>query len=275
MTKIEVLPGSCDCDSSSTRSASEQHESRDSVKVTRISLEIPHEGPQAAAALISVLAYPGRDEDEKWANCYQSMLAWHIRDKLRDRAWAASPQTIIPALLQIPARTVENTLNHALYRIKSHRLPAADMAGNLLVLTAFGKAGAVNKLAERTAVRLAGTPVGWGTGVAQDEQNWNRTNVLSRIWTPSKPVAHIALAFRNICVERFGSQAFRIIELFEGEWVARAVQQSEDYARALASTCPRSFSPEDFLWLRLRECGLDGGLVAATQSHLTPPTIET
>ena len=82
----------------------------------------------------------------------------------------------------------------------------------------------VNALAEHTAQALNRAPTGWGRRRAT---GWTRENVISRIWTPTKPVLHLALALRGVIISKFDERAVNMHELLEGDWVLNAIQWAE------------------------------------------------
>ena len=82
----------------------------------------------------------------------------------------------------------------------------------------------VNALAEFTAQTLNRAPTGWAKRKAK---GWTRENVISRIWTPTKPVLHLALVLWGVIDSKFGGRAANMRELLEGDWVPNAVRCAE------------------------------------------------
>lgn len=88
----------------------------------------------------------------------------------------------------------------------------------------FGQRFSVNWFAAVYAQKLNSRPVSDGFG---GKGGWTRDTVLRRIWSPSKPVIHIAMAIDEVWRKEDLKRNFDFLRMLEGDWLEAAVEKAK------------------------------------------------
>ena len=202
-----------------------------------------------AATYLGVLSYP--ESKQKRQDFIRAVLAYAEINRClhEDNIW--HPQTVIPGLLIMNPKKVEHTIDRAIYRLKTHRIVAAEMAAFIMMNdTEFlqvridGKRPTVNRMAARAAEMLSATP----------QLEWSPEHVKKRVWSATKPVIHLAIAFRGIILERFFERSVDFDNLIEQpNWVERAIKTAEMLRQILATHKPLRYrDPSDYNMIQVQ-----------------------
>ncbi len=193
------------------------------------------DGPVAYLAL---LAYPDPRERNK-----QKSFAMALRlNQLQTRAMANPTeawrrQLIEPSLLLLEQGASDKPLDQGIYRLKTHRAVAAEIAACMLLQEGLGHRLTLRAATKRARHLLGSTPLEWGR---QTIQNPSPDNVRQRYWATTKPVLHLAVALRGMNIKRYdkGSKVRLDDLLSRPEWVAPALRQAETLRQhMIASAC--------------------------------------
>ncbi len=190
---------------------------------------LPIEGgatPLGAAAYLALLAYP--------PSCSEVPK----RDAFIDAARGLLAITALGGLPLQPERRAETALDAACYRIRTRRLPAAEMAWPLLAASCdrvevqlVGRRPSIDAAVELMAPRLT----------ARNKAGWWPEDIRRRIWAESRPVLHLALAYRAYLLSTPGRlpghrfPAFDEVLLWP-DWVGQAVRRAEWLRQVIVQT---------------------------------------
>jgi hypothetical protein len=156
---------------------------------------------EAGATLLSWLAYPAADQEPLRANfwaalCRQTIIA--LANENFD-GWAWRHQPIKPGFFVVSDDTAEKQFRDGFKMIEDrllagHRYGAPFLKGLEVgrVMQVGGFEAAVSNMANLTAAELG--------------MNDGEKNVLHRIFVPSKPVLHAAVAMQSVIQEHFAGQ---------------------------------------------------------------------
>ena len=187
---------------------------------------IPHSG-DGAVAYLALLAYPDPRECDKQESFAIALRLHQLQTRaMEDPTEAWRRQSIEPVLLLLDQRASDKLLDQGIYRLKTHRAIAAEMAAQMLLWEGLGHRLTLRAATKRARHLLGSTPLEWGR---QTIQNPSPQNVQHRYWASSKPVLHLAVALRGVIIERHGTGGKVRLDglLASPAWVAPALRQAE------------------------------------------------
>jgi hypothetical protein len=218
---------------------------------------------KAAVCVLAWLAYPAAtDEDRRRRIKFEqnALAAWFRRRAIADPVWAMRSCKMPPALLFATAKEIPKVLERAEKLLFSRRLPAGYMLGTLVTRDAFkhgplAQHPAFKRISIEVCVRVEGQsrPASLNmlaSEIAEIANNptieWqfesggaNRTSVIRRIWSPSKPVAHLALALLSHVMQKCEKTLPQTLTLLEGGWLEPVLLNAEMIRQLVVSLdCP-------------------------------------
>lgn len=154
---------------------------------------------ESAARLFAVLAYP---DDKKRRQLFEDALCnKFIREFSKNPEWSSTTQAIRPRHALMDAGQADSQLKRGVRIINDERLIAAKMGAPAFAEVVQRVTGIVHP-----GLKAAGptSDDAW-TAVAADldqrrkhKSDGNKGNVISRAWSPSRPVIHLCLALHGV-----------------------------------------------------------------------------
>jgi hypothetical protein len=199
---------------------------------------------EAGASLLTLLAYPEANRENKREELHKSLCALAVRAIYPlDSESALRPQAIKPIYAFRTEREIKRDLR-TLYRRHRHRMIAGRMA-----IAFLQKASGITPKVPGTTGRLSIDAL--CTLVADDAGYTEPENVETRIWRPSLPVIHVAAAVQVLLHSSPGSihagQLMNSRTLIE--WVVR---EAEEYEQLFARSRFRGIDVNGLIKIRLR-----------------------
>lgn len=220
---------------------------------------------EASARVLAWLAYPAAtDGDRRRRNQFQNYAvgAWFRHRAMADPAWACQSHKMPPALLFMSEKKILKVLRHADNVLYSRRLAAGSMLGTLMARDTFKhgslaqhpalrralrllpghvevcaevqgqkRPASVNMLASRVAKTANDPTIEWQF----ESGGANRNSVIRRIWSPSKPVAHLALALICYVEQKCENTLPSALTLLEGGWLESVLLNAEIFRQLVVS----------------------------------------
>lgn len=182
-----------------------------------------------AAAYLAWLAYPGEAEAARRRAFVEAWRALIVKAAVRQ----GFPRVkVLRRLRGQTLKEINRKIRHGVTRIVFYRWPAAVMAEFVMI-------GAPITQAVRLKIAKGGR--------LRFDARANASNVFARVWRPSLPVIHLALALREVCKAR--GARFDAAELVRRpDWLPGAIDDAERF-RILLLTIPK-FGAENFIRLR-------------------------
>ncbi len=212
---------------------------------------------KAAVCVLAWLAYPAAtDEDRRRRLKFEqnALAGWFRHRAMADPVWAMRSCKMPPALLFATGENIPKVLERAENVLLSRRLAAGWMLRSLMAryileeefaqhpalrsalrLRHIGnievcvdvegrkRPAAVSVLASKIAEIANASTKEWRFGLGGAD----RSSVLNRIWSPSKPVVHLALALQSYVAEKCENILPRTLTLLEGDWLESVLFNAE------------------------------------------------
>ncbi len=215
--------------------------------------------PEAAARVLAWLTYPAaKDGDRRLRNQFQNYAcaAWFRDRAMADPDWAWQSHKMPPALLFVPEKKIPGVLERAENVLFSRRLAAGSMLGTLMARDTFKHGSlaqhpAFKRISIEVCVRVEGQsrPASvnmLASEIAETANNptieWrfesggaNRNSVIRRIWSPTKPVAHLALALLSHVEQKCENTLPWTLTLLEGGWLESVLFNAERIRQLVVS----------------------------------------
>jgi hypothetical protein len=201
---------------------------------------------ESAAALLTFLAYPEPEADEATLGntlaflCHRNLIMRYLTDE----AWATIPQVMKPiyAFHKEPSGNEVRQLNRRL----RDRIAAARMAVPFFQEVALGRMPKLPRRMKRLSLNQMSAFVMDDIDVKDPE------NIGSRIWRPSLPVIHLALATLEAAdrLTKLGLSAGWDMLLANPELAKWIVDESEGIATVLLQSGRLSIEPEMLIRVR-------------------------
>lgn len=174
----------------------------------------------AAAAFLAVLAFPKEHaRRDRFVRCCK---AYFIKYGIKVRGYPK--KSFRPEFRQYPNHKIweQGPMRTAARIITQHRLAAAE--------TAFGIASSsISKQSRlRITVRRDGVPitsVNKASEAMGNVEGGRDTNWITQVWSPSKPVLHLAMALRSALLERPEADIWRLVD--HPDWARDALKTAE------------------------------------------------
>ncbi len=143
----------------------------------------------AVALFLSRVAVPGAGDAKKRDALYDSLCAWMIRQRAKDDpAWANQPQSIVPRLAVRGEAEITKDLKPFNLMIRD-RLTAGHIAAAFLKAAETGGTPVLPPGAARLSLNeIAASVLG-------DLDMTDPSNILTRLWRPSRRVIHLCAAW--------------------------------------------------------------------------------
>jgi len=226
---------------------------------------IPVDGPEAhlgAAAFMAVLAYPMRGERQKriaFIEAWKGALSKHYLSRL---PWRSPDRgKILNKYRNMPNQQINNTINRGVYRIAARRFVAARLASEKIMYSHFADAtgvmtsgasllgfavtsaiqknmiavagGFVEQAAKVRLTRITKPPNSIRSAVSREaerKKKWGAAgsgaaSIMSREWSETRPVLHLALALGEVCLDRGGFDPLDLVH--RPEWLHSALRNAE------------------------------------------------
>jgi len=119
----------------------------------------------------------------------------------------------------------------------------------------IGHIPSVNTTAQEVADYLNSAPEGWSRGNAK---KMTKEYVIRWIWTPTKPVVHMALILDGIMAERFKDAPFYIEDLLVADWVDSAILNGKMLRQELISNNDPSYRFDEDELIQFQLGSVDG-----------------
>lgn len=144
---------------------------------------------ECGAAFLTLLAYPEpKAAEETLGRVHQSLCHLHLREKSKtDEKWSNAPQLLKPCYAFVEAGQIQKDLRQFDRRLRD-RMIAAKMANLFLREAVNDKVPALPRGIERLSLNEVSKVV------SSDVPGFDQPNIESRIWRPSLPVIHMAVA---------------------------------------------------------------------------------
>jgi hypothetical protein len=201
---------------------------------------------EAGAALISVLAFPGDNEEERRAAVHATLCHHALRvicAFIPD--WALHPQPIKPLYALRTSEEVRRDLRTLQRRLRD-RMAAGRMAiGFLKEAVSGGGSKDERRVSINRMARL----------VLEDTGQTDPENVETRVWRPSLPVIHIASAMQ-LYLQHAEAETGKVgwETFFFNRGVVEAVVRTAEYhASIIANTKVLPIDPARLITMRLAE----------------------
>lgn len=194
---------------------------------------------ECGAVLFSYLAFPGVDEDDRRRAVHRALCYRVLREMgEEDPCWAWSPQPIKPRYLLLSPDQVRGALR-SFDRRPRDRMVAARMAIAFLPQLESGQPPMLPHSVQRRSLKqMAGL-------VLEDVHMTDVGNVETRVWKPSRPVLHVAVALALLMddLERAGATTLGPTLLCQSpEFIGQLAHDAERYRKMMISI-PR-FTPD-------------------------------
>lgn len=219
------------------------------LKTIGIRFEEPAVPFEAASELLSYVAYPG---DERKRRSFSAALCMveHLNEQQRNPEWAFSPQRIRPIIFFPKYNLFVRDLSFGVETLRLRLITATGMLMPHLVAFATGD----------TPQKVEGFPptVENVTQYIMRHEGWtlgtSESTFKSRVWAPTKPVAHLAFAFALIVfIKRWETHAsgkaktmHKLLTPYPEEEVLRKIM---DHAENIRTILPKlrqfRFSEDD------------------------------
>lgn len=120
----------------------------------------------------------------------------------------------------------------------------------------IAKPASVRTMAQEVADHLNNAPEGWSRGNAR---KLTRESVIQRIWSPTKPVVHMALILDGIMCERSIDATGYIEDLLVGDWISSAIAQGNMLRQELTSHDNPPIQIDEDELIQFQLVPIDGG----------------
>lgn len=199
------------------------------MRTETLFIDFNSERPEKAnAAFLAWLAYP--KDEAKVTALRRAFLSAYYREKAHnDPGWTWRPQSIEPGYLLWETDDVYRVFNKGLSNLEK-RLRAAEMGaliltdevgGEFINMRIGGEIPNVNVTARYVA------RVKHGVSEGSEPTDGAISNIKHREWASTRPVIHMALAYRSIRLELEHSEnSMDILESLGGNWIERAVSSA-------------------------------------------------
>jgi hypothetical protein len=202
---------------------------------------------EAGASLVTLLAYPGKGEEETRPAVHASLCHHALRMKCgSEPGWALSPQPIKPIYALRTPREVNQDLRSLKRRLRD-RMAAGRMAIGLLKEAVTGKAAELPAGLTRLSINQMASLV------LDDTGNSDLENVKTRIWRQSAPVIHLATAvqvFLQLAEPETGPLGFETF-LLNRAAIECWVRAAKYHETIIAQSCRLRIHPDRLLKVRL------------------------
>jgi hypothetical protein len=204
---------------------------------------------EAGASLITLLAYPGKSEEEARGAVHASLCYHALRATCElDPTWALSPQRIKPIYALRTPQEVNKDLRTLSRRLRD-RMAAGRMAIGFLKEIAAGQLPELPPTIRRLSINQMASLVLEDTGNAEVE------NVETRVWRPSLPVIHLATA--TLLLSRFLEPRTGRLDvetfLLSRELIENVIRAAEKHAALIAQSHRLRIDPDRLIKVRLAE----------------------
>jgi hypothetical protein len=204
---------------------------------------------EAGASLITLLAYPGKSEEETRGAVHASLCHHALRATCElDPNWALSPQPIKPIYALRTPHEVNKDLRTLSRRLRD-RMAAGRMAMGFLKEVDTGQLPQLPTGIQRLSVNQMASLILEDTGNAEVE------NVNTRVWRPSLPVIHLATATLLLLqwleprTGRLDVEAF----LLSRELIENVVRAAERHEALIVQSRRLRIDPDRQVKIRLAE----------------------
>lgn len=189
---------------------------------------VPGRPERSAAAFLAVLAYPS-DQQKARRFMWAAVAEYVLQRAEQDSEWAWKSTPLEPGLLLVAPRATK-IVSDGLDMLLRYRQGAGEMALGLMLEEVSRQTPAFQVRVDGTkpnASRMAEYVGQWlQLGPTSPEPEIRRRNTFSRAWTPSKPVLHLAMAFR-VRLLNLDTGKRDLVGLLGDEWVESALEWAE------------------------------------------------
>ena len=204
---------------------------------------------EVGAAVATALTFSEPiDDDNVRGNIHASLCALALRAKTEaDEEWARTPQLIKPLYACRSANETERDLRKFRRRLRN-RMAAARMAVGFLQRPLMAKPPPLPKGMTRLSLNQLAQLV------LEDAGQQEPKNVVSRIWKPSLPVIHLAVAISVAAneAERHGLGTLHIFHLLGRRDVLECIAMyAKDLEEMVIANTNIHVSPDDLERIRL------------------------
>lgn len=219
---------------------------REPYETTKLpATDAPH---LAAVAYLAVLAYP--HETAKRDEFLEAGRALVLKQAVND---GYPRQDISTRWRRIPNRKIDNRLTAGFRRIVRRRLPVAHVAPAGLIAGAHSFKSPVTKLLENLAEHHARAFPRNRRSTDLDSLKWHedgsegkRAEVISRLWSETKPVLHLAVALNGQRPEPNYKGNLPLVEMiWSPEWIIPALESAEALRQIIARSAVLRISAEN------------------------------
>ena len=227
----------------------------------------PNNQMKANAGFLGLLAYPeSKEEAFKFARALISVL---YREKAKaDPQWAWQVQNIQPAYLIKNPETAYRSFTAGTKKIDA-RNQAAEIAIPILMDETGGDLFNVTVLGEHPDITKMARVVDAVVRKLEDITDGESSNITHRAWSPTKPVIHMALAYRSMRYEMNPTtEAHSLpdeIGMLEFDWIERATTGAHMFRKLIQNSKSQSFDKKGFATFDFELCYENGSVVPSSK----------